>query len=334
MGQAGPVLARVGPHGEQGGHGEAGGPQQGGERQGAGEGGGAVGLLAQHHAQAVQGDHRHRLQGHDDEARAGEVEGEAEALGHAVAAARVQEQHQGEHGGGHAADEQVAEGQVQDHEVKVGAELAEGRVEEGEEHHQVAVGAQAEDEDEEERAGGQGGRVDHGPFFAGLGAQGAVEAQLLQSVHRVRWLACGVHFSNSGLKRLTGSFFLSMGRVTRGGQRPTTPPLLLLNSQKARKKKDKRQRLGILSSNSHTATCRIVTLVQNTVAQPVYCSLCPWGCDVISPTLYTHIDTFIPTTFRIVCRCSAWSMYVQDMTLKISKRRPVQAYRIAIVRSN
>lgn len=186
VGQAGPVPARVRSHGEERRHGEAGRPQQGGERQRAGEGRGAVGLLPQNHAQPVQGDDRYRLQRHDDEARAGQVEGEAETLGHAVPSARVQEEHQREHGGGHAADEQVAEGQVEDHEVKVGAELAERRVKKGQEHHQVAVGAQAEDEDEEEGAKGQGGGVDHGPARRGLRAQAAIQRLMSRHVHQVR----------------------------------------------------------------------------------------------------------------------------------------------------
>lgn len=204
MGQARPVAVRVRPHGEQGGHGKAGRPQQAGKGQRAWEGGSAVGLLAQHHSQSVQGDDGHSLQGHDDEARAGQVEGEAEALRDTAAVATtagVQEEHQGEHGRGDAADEQVTEGQVEDHEVKVGAELAEHWVEEGQEDHQVAVGAQAEDEDQQEGAEGQGGRVDNGPArrpFCRRHSRrlGAVEALLPR---RVRCRRC-IHGRGSNVR--------------------------------------------------------------------------------------------------------------------------------------
>lgn len=180
--QTGSISVGVRSHGEESGHGEAGGPQQGRERQRAREGGRPVRLLPQNHAQSVQSDDGHRLQGHDDEARAGQMEGKAEALGHAVRSARVQEEHQRKHGSSHAADEKVAEGQVQDHEVKVGAELAKYRIEEGEEHHQVAVRAQAEDEDEEKGAKGQRGGVDHGPAARCLSA---IEDLLPWHIHQV-----------------------------------------------------------------------------------------------------------------------------------------------------
>jgi len=185
VGQAGPVSTRVRSHGEEGGHGEAGRPQQGGEGQRAGEGGGAVGLLPQNHAQPMQSDDGDRLQGHDDEARAGQVEGEAEALRHAIPSVGVQEEHQCKHGSGHATNEQVAEGQVEDHEVEVGAELAKHRVEEGQEHHKVAVRAHAEDEDEEEGAKGQGSSVDHSPTGWRVCAQGAIEVLLSWHIHQV-----------------------------------------------------------------------------------------------------------------------------------------------------
>lgn len=153
-GEAGHGQAEPGATGSQGGHGgqgEAGGPEQCGEQQRAGEWRGAVRLLAQHHAQAVQGDHRHRLQRHDDEAGAGEVKGEAEGGRHA--SGWVEEEDEGEHGGGHPTDEQVAEGEVEDHEVEVGPEFPEGRVEEGQEDDEVAVGAQAENEGQQRGAG-------------------------------------------------------------------------------------------------------------------------------------------------------------------------------------
>lgn len=180
--QAGSIPARVRSHGKEGGHGEAGCPQQGGEGQRAGEGGGTVGLLPQNHAQSMQRNDSDRLQGHDDEARAGQVEGEAETLGHAVPSARIQEKHQCKHRSRHAANEQVAEGQVEDHEVKVGAELAEHRVEKGQEHHEIAIRAQAEDEDEEERAKGQGAGVDDGPTRRCLCA---IEVRQSWHIHQV-----------------------------------------------------------------------------------------------------------------------------------------------------
>lgn len=170
----------VGFQGGQGGQGEAGGPQEQGEEKSAGEGGGAVRLLPQHHAQPVQGDDCHRLERHDDEARAGEVEGEAE--GARDASGRVEEEDKGEHGGGRPADEEIAEGEVEDHEVEVGPEFPEGRVEEGQENDEVAVGAQAEDEGQQGGAGRQGGGVGPLPQLPGAGA--AVPAQRQQRRQR------------------------------------------------------------------------------------------------------------------------------------------------------
>ena len=106
----------------------------------------------------MQGNHRHCLEGHDDEARAGEVEGEAESVRYAIGCA--EEQHEGEHGGCHTTNEEVTEGQVQDHEIKVGSEFPEGWIEEGQEDNEVAVRAQAEDDREQKGTGHQGGRVD------------------------------------------------------------------------------------------------------------------------------------------------------------------------------
>lgn len=91
------------------------------------------------------------------------MEGKAEALRHAVPPSCVQEENQRERGGGHTANEQVAERQVEDHEVKVRTKLAKRWVEEGQKHHHIAIGAQKEDEDEEGGAKGQSGSVDHSP---------------------------------------------------------------------------------------------------------------------------------------------------------------------------
>jgi len=142
----------------QRGQSETGGPEKQSEKHGAGKGGGATGLLPQHHAEPVQGDHRHGLEGHDDEARTGDVEGEAESIWDVSGGA--EEEHEGEHGGGHSTDEEVTEGQVEDHEIKVGSELAEGWIKEGQEDNEVAVGAQAEDDRQQESTGDQSGRVD------------------------------------------------------------------------------------------------------------------------------------------------------------------------------
>lgn len=195
--QTGPVSVWVCSHGEESSHGEAGGPQQGSERQRAWEGGSLVRLLPQNHAQSVQSDDGHRLQGHNDEAWAGQMEGKAEALGHAVCSTRIQEEHQCKHGSRHAADEKVAKGQVEDHEVKVGAELAKHRIEEREEHHEVAVRAQAEDEDEEKGAKGQRGGVDHGPAARCLSA---IEDLLPWHIHQVWWCNSGVHCNFNDLQ--------------------------------------------------------------------------------------------------------------------------------------
>lgn len=156
--QTGHGEAEVGLAGFQGGHGgegETGGPEKQSEEQGAGEGSRAIRLLPQDHAEPVQGDHGHCLEGHDDEAGTGEVEGEAESIRDAA-----EEQHEGEHGGRHSADEEVTEGQVQDHEIEVGSELPEGWVKEGQEDDEVAIGAQAEDDHQQESTGHQSGRVD------------------------------------------------------------------------------------------------------------------------------------------------------------------------------
>lgn len=87
--------------------------------------------------------------------RAGEVEGEAESVRYATGCA--EEQHEGEHGGRHATNEEVTEGQVQDHEIKVGSEFPEGWIKEGQEDNEVAVEAQAEDDREQKGTGHQGG---------------------------------------------------------------------------------------------------------------------------------------------------------------------------------
>lgn len=70
----------AGFQGSQGGKGEAGGPEKQGEEDGAGKRGHAIRLLPQHHAEPVQGNHCHCLQGHDDEAGTGEMESEAESV--------------------------------------------------------------------------------------------------------------------------------------------------------------------------------------------------------------------------------------------------------------
>lgn len=74
----------AGFQGGQGGEGETGGPEKQREEQGAGKGGCAIRLLPQHHAEPVQGNHCHCLEGHDDEAGAGEMEGEAESIRYAT----------------------------------------------------------------------------------------------------------------------------------------------------------------------------------------------------------------------------------------------------------
>lgn len=58
----------AGFQGAQGGKSETGGPEKQSEEQGAGKGGCAIGLLPQHHAEPVQGNHCHGLEGHDYEA--------------------------------------------------------------------------------------------------------------------------------------------------------------------------------------------------------------------------------------------------------------------------
>ena len=184
----------AGFQGGQGGEGETGGPEEQSEEQGAGEGGRAVGLLPQHHAEPVQGNHRHCLEGHDDEARAGEVEGEAESVRYATGWA--EEQHEGEHGGCHATNEEVTEGQVQDHEIKVGSEFPEGRIEEGQEDNEVAVRAQAEDDCEQKGTGDQGGRVDG--FLETLLDTGTVPSLGVRHVEQggvghILKVACWVH---------------------------------------------------------------------------------------------------------------------------------------------
>lgn len=184
----------AGFQGAQGGQSETGGPEKQGEKHGAGKGGRAIGLLPQHHAEPVQGDHGHGLEGHDDEARTGDVEGEAEGIGDAPGGA--EEEHEGEHGGGHATDEEVAEGQVQDHEIKVGSELPEGWIKEGQEDDEVAVRAQAEDDRQQKSTGDQSGRVDEvlevprdGSAVSSLGARRAQQRAIGSIVQGLR----GVH---------------------------------------------------------------------------------------------------------------------------------------------
>lgn len=72
------------------------------------------------------------------------MEGETESIWYATG--RAEEQHEGEHGGRHTTNEKVAEGQVQDHEIKVGSEFPKGWIKEGQEDNEVAVRAQAEDD--------------------------------------------------------------------------------------------------------------------------------------------------------------------------------------------
>lgn len=182
---------------------EAGGPQQRREGQGTRERGRAVGLLTQNHAEPMQSDHRHRLEGHDNEARAGEVEGKAEAARHSTSSiSGVQKQHQREHGRSDTANEKVTEGQVEDHEVEVGAELTERRVEERQENHQVAVRTQAKDEDQQEGAGGERGCVDQGPAArGGRLALGAVEAPRFPKLSQVQRPRGAVHGTHGDVKR-------------------------------------------------------------------------------------------------------------------------------------
>lgn len=115
------------------------------------------------------------------------MEGKAEALGHsAVSISSIQKEHQGKHGRRDAANEQVAEGQVEDHEVKVGAELAERRVEEGQEDYQVAIRTETKYEDQQEGAGGECSRVDQGPAARRSRlALGAVEAPRFHKLSQV-----------------------------------------------------------------------------------------------------------------------------------------------------
>lgn len=150
----------------------------------------------------MQGDHSHRLEGHNDEARAGEVEGKAEALGHSAAGiSSIQKEHQCKHGRSDAANEQITEGQVEDHEVKVGAELAERRVEEGQEDHQVAIRTKTKYEDQQEGAGGEGSRVDQGPAARRSRlALGAVEAPRFHKLSQVQRPGSAVHGTHGDAK--------------------------------------------------------------------------------------------------------------------------------------
>lgn len=84
---------------------------------------------------------------------------EAKRVGNITA--RVKKQDESKHWSGNATNKEVAEGQVQYHEVKVGPELPKGRIEKGQKHHQVPIGPQAEDDDQQEGAGDQGGGVDN-----------------------------------------------------------------------------------------------------------------------------------------------------------------------------
>lgn len=157
--------------GGQGGEGETGGPEEQRRSKVQGKEAAEAGLLPQHHTEPVQGNHRHCLEGHDDEARAGEVEGEAESVRYATGCAGRATM-ACEHGGRHATNEEVTEGQVQDHEIKVGSEFPEGWIKEGQEDNEVAVRAQAEDDREQKGTGHQGGRV--GPFLETLPDTGTV----------------------------------------------------------------------------------------------------------------------------------------------------------------